>query len=103
MQAFAVVHQLRGPSDGAWTVSTPYEIWHTIAFLDVIHSRISTPRTKYSTNPIDTVPLHGLNLIKEVIAEAFPELAEIGFTESRVLTAFLPSRRSRTMRLTTAD
>ncbi|KAK5050880.1 hypothetical protein LTR84_003439 [Exophiala bonariae] len=46
--------------------------------------RLSTPRTKYSTEPINTVPLYGLQLMKEVISEAFPELAEIGFTDSRL-------------------
>ncbi|KAL2114195.1 hypothetical protein VUR80DRAFT_122 [Thermomyces stellatus] len=46
--------------------------------------RISTPRTKYSPDPINTVPLHGLRLMKKVIGSAFPELAEIGFTDSRL-------------------
>lgn len=49
-----------------------------------IYSRISTPRTKYSPEPIDTVPLYGLELMKQVIGGLFPELAEIGFTDSRV-------------------
>lgn len=48
------------------------------------YSRISTPRTKYSPEPIDTVPLYGLELMKQVIGGLFPELAEIGFTDSRV-------------------
>lgn len=52
--------------------------------LKLYPSRISTPRTRYSKNPIQTVPLHGLRGVKEVIAQAFPELAEFGFTESRV-------------------
>jgi sarcosine oxidase/L-pipecolate oxidase len=47
-------------------------------------SRISTPRTRYSDEPINTVPLYGLQLMKEVISQAFPELAEIGLTDSRV-------------------
>ncbi|KAJ0330534.1 hypothetical protein COL922a_012432 [Colletotrichum nupharicola] len=34
--------------------------------------------------PIDTVPLYGLCRMKEVIAEAFPELVEFGFTDSRL-------------------
>ncbi|OQD74928.1 hypothetical protein PENDEC_c009G00674 [Penicillium decumbens] len=46
--------------------------------------RISTPRTKYSSNPIDTVPLYGLQLMKRVIGGLFPELTEIGFTDSRL-------------------
>ncbi|KAJ5362208.1 hypothetical protein N7541_003052 [Penicillium brevicompactum] len=46
--------------------------------------RISTPRTKYSENPIDTVPIYGLSQMKEVIFDAFPELAEFGFTDSRL-------------------
>ncbi|KEF51993.1 uncharacterized protein A1O9_11983 [Exophiala aquamarina CBS 119918] len=46
--------------------------------------RISTPRTRFSAEPINTVPLYGLQLMKEVIHEAFPELAEIGFTDSRL-------------------
>ncbi|KAJ5758224.1 uncharacterized protein N7511_006918 [Penicillium nucicola] len=46
--------------------------------------RISTPRTKYSTEPIDTVPSYGLELMKQVIGGLFPELAEIGFTDSRL-------------------
>ncbi|KAJ0352115.1 hypothetical protein COL154_012655 [Colletotrichum chrysophilum] len=46
--------------------------------------RISTPRTKYTEKPIDTVPLYGLCRMKEVIAEAFPELVEFGFTDSRL-------------------
>lgn len=46
--------------------------------------RISTPRTKWSANPIDTVPLHGLERMKRVIGELFPELIEIGFTDSRL-------------------
>ncbi|RJE25190.1 FAD dependent oxidoreductase [Aspergillus sclerotialis] len=46
--------------------------------------RISTPRTKYTENPIDTVPMYGLSRMKRVIHEAFPELAEFGFTDSRL-------------------
>ncbi|KAI5461693.1 FAD dependent oxidoreductase [Mariannaea sp. PMI_226] len=46
--------------------------------------RISTPRTKYSKNPINTVPLYGLSRMKEVIAQGFPELVEFGFTDSRL-------------------
>ncbi|KAJ5102233.1 hypothetical protein NUU61_004455 [Penicillium alfredii] len=46
--------------------------------------RISTPRTKYSQDSIDTVPLYGLQRMKRVIYEAFPELAEFGFTDSRL-------------------
>jgi sarcosine oxidase/L-pipecolate oxidase len=46
--------------------------------------RVSTPRTRYTDNPINTVPLYGLKLMKEVIGQAFPELAEIGFTDSRL-------------------
>lgn len=30
------------------------------------------------------MPLYGLSRMKEVIAQAFPELAEFGFTDSRV-------------------
>lgn len=52
--------------------------------------RISTPRTKYSQNPIDTVPIYGLSRMKRVIHEAFPELAEFGFTDSRVRFTFYP-------------
>lgn len=47
-------------------------------------NRISTPRTRYTEKPIDTVPLYGLCRMKEVIAQAFPELVEFGFTDSRV-------------------
>ncbi|KAJ4197101.1 hypothetical protein NW759_016364 [Fusarium solani] len=46
--------------------------------------RISTPRTKYTEKRINTVPLYGLSRMKEVIAQAFPELAEFGFTDSRL-------------------
>ncbi|KAH7379943.1 FAD dependent oxidoreductase [Cadophora sp. MPI-SDFR-AT-0126] len=46
--------------------------------------RISTPRTKYSKNPIDTVPLYALSRMKKVIAQGFPELVEFGFTDSRL-------------------
>ncbi|KAJ2971409.1 hypothetical protein NQ176_g7703 [Zarea fungicola] len=46
--------------------------------------RISTPRTKYTNNPIDTVPLYGLSRMKKVILQGFPELAEFGFTDSRL-------------------
>ncbi|KAJ5095638.1 hypothetical protein NUU61_004994 [Penicillium alfredii] len=46
--------------------------------------RISTPRTKYSAEPINTVPLYGLQLMKRVIGGLFPELTEIGFTDSRL-------------------
>ncbi|KAJ5178948.1 hypothetical protein N7492_002158 [Penicillium capsulatum] len=46
--------------------------------------RISTPRTKYSPNSIDTVPLYGLQLMKRVIGGLFPELTDIGFTDSRL-------------------
>ncbi|KAJ5111990.1 hypothetical protein N7532_000035 [Penicillium argentinense] len=46
--------------------------------------RISTPRTKYSPEPINTVPLYGLQLMKRVIGGLFPELTEIGFTDSRL-------------------
>ncbi|CAP98823.1 Pc22g15350 [Penicillium rubens Wisconsin 54-1255] len=34
--------------------------------------------------PINTVPLYGLGLMKQVIGGLFPELAEIGFTDSRL-------------------
>jgi sarcosine oxidase/L-pipecolate oxidase len=47
-------------------------------------SRISTPRTKHSKDPVYTVPLYGLERIKEVITEGFPELIEFRFTDSRV-------------------
>ncbi|KAJ6171845.1 hypothetical protein N7470_000912 [Penicillium chermesinum] len=46
--------------------------------------RISTPRTKYSSEPINTVPLYGLQRMKRVIGGLFPELKEIGFTDSRL-------------------
>ncbi|RDL31799.1 Uncharacterized protein BP5553_09201 [Venustampulla echinocandica] len=46
--------------------------------------RISIPRTKYTDNPIDTVPRSALSLMKEVVTEAFPELIEFGFTDSRL-------------------
>ncbi|KAI1619319.1 FAD dependent oxidoreductase [Exophiala viscosa] len=46
--------------------------------------RVSTPRTKYTSEPITTVPLYGLKLVKEVIGKAFPELAEFGFTDTRL-------------------
>ncbi|ETS84237.1 hypothetical protein PFICI_02262 [Pestalotiopsis fici W106-1] len=46
--------------------------------------RISTPRTKYTENPIETVPIYGLALIKEQLKMAFPELNEFGFQESRL-------------------
>ncbi|KAH6974176.1 FAD dependent oxidoreductase [Ilyonectria sp. MPI-CAGE-AT-0026] len=46
--------------------------------------RISTPRTKYSKDPINTVPLYGLLRMKEVVAQAFPELVEFGFSDSRL-------------------
>ncbi|KAM6509895.1 hypothetical protein FALCPG4_017530 [Fusarium falciforme] len=46
--------------------------------------RISTPRTKYTEKRINTVPLYGLSRMKEVIAQAFPELTEFGFTDSRL-------------------
>ena len=49
-----------------------------------LYSRISTPRTKYTSEPISTIPLYGLKLVKEVIGKAFPELAEFGFTDTRV-------------------
>lgn len=52
-------------------------------------SRISTPRTKYSAEPIHTVPLYGLELMKKVIGGLFPELADIGFTDSRVGSIFI--------------
>ncbi|KAJ9611974.1 hypothetical protein H2200_003569 [Cladophialophora chaetospira] len=46
--------------------------------------RVSTPRTKYTSDPISTVPLYGLQRMKRVIGQAFPELADIGFTDSRL-------------------
>ncbi|KPM38583.1 hypothetical protein AK830_g8002 [Neonectria ditissima] len=46
--------------------------------------RISTPRTKYTEQRINTVPLYGLSRMKEVIAQGFPELVEFGFTDSRL-------------------
>ncbi|KPM45240.1 hypothetical protein AK830_g1280 [Neonectria ditissima] len=46
--------------------------------------RISTPRTKYSKDPINTVPLYGLFRMKEVVVQAFPELVEFGFSDSRL-------------------
>lgn len=57
----------------------------TLANRCVLHfSRISTPRTKYSPESINTVPLYGLQLMKRVIGGLFPELKDIGFTDSRV-------------------
>ncbi|CAG8021745.1 unnamed protein product [Penicillium salamii] len=53
-------------------------------------TRISTPRTKYSAEPIHTVPLYGLELMKKVIGGLFPELADIGFTDSRFVIDFVP-------------
>ena len=61
-----------------------YIIASLVALIAEFYSRISTPRTRYSKDPIKTVPLYGLSRMKEVIAEALPELAEFGFTESRV-------------------
>lgn len=52
-----------------------------------IYRRISTPRTKYSPEPINTVPLYGLELMKQVIGGLLPELTEIGFTDSRVCSS----------------
>ncbi|CAG8899629.1 unnamed protein product [Penicillium egyptiacum] len=52
--------------------------------------RISTPRTKYSPEPINTVPLYGLELMKQVIGGLFPELAEVGFTDSRFVIDYVP-------------
>ncbi|KAH7131605.1 FAD dependent oxidoreductase [Dactylonectria estremocensis] len=46
--------------------------------------RISTPRTRYTADRINTVPLYGLSRMKEVITQAFPELAEFNFTDSRL-------------------
>ncbi|KAG2413370.1 hypothetical protein HFD88_002559 [Aspergillus terreus] len=46
--------------------------------------RISTPRTKYTDERINTVPLYGLSRMKEVIAQGFPELVEFGFSDSRL-------------------
>lgn len=46
--------------------------------------RLSTPRTKWSANPIHTVPSYGLERMKTVIGELFPELVDIGFTDSRL-------------------
>ncbi|KAH6989671.1 FAD dependent oxidoreductase [Ilyonectria sp. MPI-CAGE-AT-0026] len=46
--------------------------------------RISTPRTKYTEDPISTVPLYALSRMKEVIAQALPELAEFGFSDNRL-------------------
>ncbi|OBT39186.1 hypothetical protein VE00_10909 [Pseudogymnoascus sp. WSF 3629] len=46
--------------------------------------RISTPRTKYTEEPINIVPLCGLKLMKEIIAQALPDLVEFGFTNSRL-------------------
>ncbi|KAL0943099.1 sarcosine oxidase [Colletotrichum truncatum] len=46
--------------------------------------RISTPRTRWSPNPIYTVPSYGLERMKNVIGELFPELTDIGFTDSRL-------------------
>lgn len=46
--------------------------------------RISTPRTKYTARPINTVPAYGLSKMKEVIYEALPELREFEFTDSRL-------------------
>lgn len=36
------------------------------------------------------MPLYGLELMKQVIGELFPELAEIGFTDSRVSQSSVP-------------
>ncbi|KAM0415763.1 hypothetical protein ACHAPT_013268 [Fusarium lateritium] len=49
-----------------------------------LNLRISMPKTKYTKDPIHTVPLYGLSKMKKVISEAFPELTEFGFTDSRL-------------------
>ncbi|KAM0324311.1 hypothetical protein ACHAQA_008088 [Verticillium albo-atrum] len=46
--------------------------------------RVSTPRTKYTKKPINTVPLYALSRVKAVLAEALPELAEFDFSDSRL-------------------
>jgi sarcosine oxidase / L-pipecolate oxidase len=60
-------------------------VLHRILELSLMpDSRVSTPRTKHTPDTIDTVPLYGLSRMKEVIGQAFPELAEIGFADSKV-------------------
>lgn len=58
--------------------------WTFTSAYDCDDRRISTPVTKYTEKTIDTVPLYGLARVKKVIMQAFPELKEFGFTDSRV-------------------
>ncbi|KAK4498599.1 hypothetical protein PRZ48_011258 [Zasmidium cellare] len=46
--------------------------------------RISVPCTSQTGDSEGTVPLESLKLMKEVIGYEFPELAELGFSESRL-------------------
>ncbi|RSL78345.1 hypothetical protein CEP52_017639 [Fusarium oligoseptatum] len=46
--------------------------------------RISTPRTAYSANPLKTVPLDGLTKLKAVVGQAFPELKELGLSDTKL-------------------
>ena len=46
--------------------------------------RLSVPVTKYTTDQIDNMPQKALANLKRVIAELFPELKEIGITDTRL-------------------
>ncbi|WWC61545.1 uncharacterized protein I303_104129 [Kwoniella dejecticola CBS 10117] len=46
--------------------------------------RLSVPRTKYTTDKAVNLPKKAIDHIKTVIAEIFPELKEIGITDTRM-------------------
>ncbi|KAK8870118.1 hypothetical protein IAR55_000688 [Kwoniella newhampshirensis] len=46
--------------------------------------RISTPKTKYTTDKAVNLPKKAITYIKEVVGEVFPELKGIGITDTRM-------------------
>ncbi|RVX67199.1 hypothetical protein B0A52_08633 [Exophiala mesophila] len=61
-----------------------YGTWAHVLIKTPNIRRTSTPRTRDTELPISTVPLKGVEILKAIIAKAFPELAEIGFTDTRL-------------------
>lgn len=95
-----IVHQFPKPPYGPKPVSAKSPRQHGLVrsrrlTRAIIGRRVSTPRTKYTEDTINTVPLYGLKLVKEVIGKAFPELAEFGFTDTRVRPFFFTSLPNR--------
>lgn len=80
-QVMYAVDKLPATSYTIRSVSVPSE--HSSVLVDK-RRRISIPRTSHTHEGGASVPLESLRRMKEVIGQNFPELAELGFSESRV-------------------